>query len=115
MERAARATPATVEDRSSGWWLRIPTAARGGRARCPRMMRRTAVVSPSVRLPREFVTVFAGREPVAIGRAVADDGWTGVFGMVTAPQAKRQGAARMVLAVIAGWAARRALRGSTFR
>ena len=57
-----------------------------------------------VRLPRAFVTVFAGRRPVAIGRAVADDGWTGGFGMVTAPQARRQGGARLVLAAIAGWA-----------
>lgn len=57
-----------------------------------------------VRLPSEYVTVFAGREPVAIGRAVADDGWTGVFGMATAPQARRRGAARLVLAAIAAWA-----------
>ena len=57
-----------------------------------------------VRLSSAFVTVFAGPEPVAIGRAVANDGWTGVFGMVTAPQARRQGAARLVLAAIAGWA-----------
>lgn len=57
-----------------------------------------------VRLPSAYATVFAGREPIAIGRAVADDGWTGVFGMATASAARRQGAARLVLAAIANWA-----------
>ena len=201
LERAARATPAAVEDRSSGWWLRhtdgrawwsgavlahgaadvgrlaeridaaerfyaehratsrfqvcascppgldAMLAERGYRWESPISLRATRFDRPvqpqtvpgfqvrvasgvdqawlavlrsaggpptsaehevrllrRVRLPREFVTVFAGRDPVAIGRAVADDGWTGVFGMITAPQARRQGAARLVLAAIAGWA-----------
>lgn len=57
-----------------------------------------------VRLPSAYVTVFGAGEPVAIGRAVADDGWTGVFGMFTAPMARRRGAASQVLAAITNWA-----------
>ncbi|MFD0856602.1 GNAT family N-acetyltransferase, partial [Actinomadura adrarensis] len=36
--------------------------------------------------------------------AVADDGWTGVFGMATLPLARGSGAARCVLAALAEWA-----------
>lgn len=57
-----------------------------------------------VGLRSAYVTVFADDEPAAIGRAVADDGWTGVFGMATAPWARRRGAARLVLSAIARWA-----------
>jgi GNAT superfamily N-acetyltransferase len=39
-----------------------------------------------------------------VGRAVADTGWAGVFGMATLPQARGRGAARAVLAALAGWA-----------
>lgn len=51
-----------------------------------------------------FVTVFADTEPVGIGRAVADGGWTGVFNMATIPSARRRGVGRSVLSAIAEWA-----------
>lgn len=57
-----------------------------------------------VGLRSAYVTVLADDEPVAIGRAVAEDGWTGVFGMATVPWARRRGAARSVLSAIACWA-----------
>jgi N-acetylglutamate synthase len=41
---------------------------------------------------------------VAVGRAVVDDGWAGVFGMATRPAARGRGAARSVLASLAQWA-----------
>jgi GNAT superfamily N-acetyltransferase len=41
---------------------------------------------------------------VAVGRAVADTGWAGVFGMATLPEARGKGAARHVLAALADWA-----------
>jgi len=44
---------------------------------------------------------------VAVGRAVAEQGWAGVFGMATLPHARGQGAARSVLAALASWAAAR--------
>ncbi|MGZ4594201.1 MAG: GNAT family N-acetyltransferase [Actinomycetes bacterium] len=201
LERAARATPAAVEDRASGWWVRHTDgnawwsgavlahdaaddgrlverieaaerfyAARDAAARfqvcpaCPPDLDRTlagrgyrwdapislqtmdvaapveagpapgldvrvgsgldpgwlAMLSTTggpqtvvenetrllnrVGLPSAYVTVFSDEELVAIGRAVADDGWTGVFSMATAARARRRGAARLVLSAIARWA-----------
>lgn len=51
-----------------------------------------------------YVTVLADSEPVGIGRAVADAGWTGLFSMATAPHARRRGVARLVLTAIESWA-----------
>jgi GNAT superfamily N-acetyltransferase len=39
-----------------------------------------------------------------VGRAVADTGWTGVFGMATLPGVRGRGAARNVLPALADWA-----------
>jgi len=55
--------------------------------------------------PSGYVTVLTGSQPVAVGRAVADNGWAGVFGMATLPHARGQGAATAVLAALARWAA----------
>jgi len=51
-----------------------------------------------------YVTAFDSDQPIAVGRAVADTGWTGVFGMATLPAARRRGAAKRVLSAIADWA-----------
>lgn len=51
-----------------------------------------------------YVTAVSSGKPVAVGRAVADGGWTGAFGMATLPTARRQGAAGAVLVALAGWA-----------
>lgn len=40
----------------------------------------------------------------AVGRAVTETGWTGVFGMATLPGARAGGAATAVLAALARWA-----------
>lgn len=42
---------------------------------------------------------------VALGFAVAERGWAGIFGMGTRPEARRQGAASAVLHTLASWAA----------
>lgn len=57
-----------------------------------------------VAYPRAYVTILAAAEPVGIGRAVADDGWTGVFTTATTPPARRRGIARLTLSTIAHWA-----------
>ncbi|GAA2985629.1 GNAT family N-acetyltransferase [Streptosporangium longisporum] len=57
-----------------------------------------------VEAPSAYASVIAGTEVVAVGRAVADDGWAGVFGMATLPQARGRGASRRVLAALAAWA-----------
>lgn len=55
--------------------------------------------------PSAYVSVELGTETVAVGRAVADSGWAGVFNMATRPEARGKGAAAAVLAALAGWAA----------
>jgi len=54
--------------------------------------------------PRAYATALLSGRPVAVGRAVADTGWVGVFAMATLPDARHQGAARAVLATLADWA-----------
>ncbi|MDO3704933.1 GNAT family N-acetyltransferase [Micromonospora sp. C28SCA-DRY-2] len=58
-----------------------------------------------VALPSGYARALVGDDVVAAGRAVADAGWAGVFGMVTLPGARGRGAARAVLAALAEWAA----------
>jgi GNAT superfamily N-acetyltransferase len=54
--------------------------------------------------PGAYAHAVSGGDVVAVGRAVADAGWAGVFGMATLPEARGKGAARAVLAALAGWA-----------
>lgn len=58
-----------------------------------------------VTAPSCYVTVYLGDRPVSIGRAVAESGWTGVFGMATLPPARGQGAAKAALSALARWGA----------
>ncbi|HEX6683864.1 MAG TPA: GNAT family N-acetyltransferase [Candidatus Limnocylindrales bacterium] len=60
-----------------------------------------------VREPSCYAGVLVGGRVVAVGRAVADTGWAGVFGMATLPEARGRGAARAVLGALADWARRR--------
>lgn len=55
--------------------------------------------------PSGYASVLNGADVIAVGRAVAETGWAGVFGMATLPPARGTGAARQVLAVLARWAA----------
>jgi GNAT superfamily N-acetyltransferase len=52
-----------------------------------------------------YAGVELGAETIAVGRAVADTGWAGVFSMATHPEARGKGAAGAVLAALADWAA----------
>jgi ribosomal protein S18 acetylase RimI-like enzyme len=54
--------------------------------------------------PSAYASVIAGNRVLGVGRAVADRGWAGVFGMATVPEARGRGVARAVLAALAGWA-----------
>jgi GNAT superfamily N-acetyltransferase len=54
-----------------------------------------------------YASAFDGDEVIAVGRAVADTGWAGVFGMATLPAARGRGAARSILAALADWASAR--------
>nr|WP_277349853.1 GNAT family N-acetyltransferase [Planosporangium thailandense] len=57
-----------------------------------------------VEQPCGYARAMLAGEVVAVGRAVADTGWAGVFGMATLPRARGEGAARRVLAALARWA-----------
>lgn len=57
--------------------------------------------------PSAYAYAEVDGQVVAVGRAVAEQGWAGVFGMATLPHARGQGAARSVLAALASWAAMR--------
>ncbi|MCP2259811.1 Acetyltransferase (GNAT) family protein [Streptoalloteichus tenebrarius] len=54
--------------------------------------------------PSGYAHAMIGSEVVAVGRAVIDTGWAGLFGMATLPRARGKGAARSVLAALACWA-----------
>jgi N-acetylglutamate synthase len=51
-----------------------------------------------------YVIAWSGTTPCAVGSAVWDEGWIGVFNMATAAAYRRQGAARAVLRALAAWA-----------
>jgi GNAT superfamily N-acetyltransferase len=52
-----------------------------------------------------YAGVLIGDETVAVGRAVAESGWAGVFSMATLPAARGKGAAGAALGALADWAA----------
>jgi GNAT superfamily N-acetyltransferase len=58
-----------------------------------------------VTAPSAYVSVLSGDGVIAVGRAVTEAGWAGVFGMATLGYARGRGAAREVLTTLAGWAA----------
>jgi GNAT superfamily N-acetyltransferase len=55
--------------------------------------------------PSVYASALSGADVIAVGRAVADTGWAGVFGMATLPSQRGRGAAGQVLAALARWAA----------
>jgi GNAT superfamily N-acetyltransferase len=55
--------------------------------------------------PSAYATIRREGRSLAIGRAVAERGFAGVFGMATLPEARGQGLGTEVLAALAGWAA----------
>lgn len=68
---------------------------------------RTAAYGRSLRaLGPRTVTLQADLDgaPAGVGFAVAERGWTGVFGMATTPARQRRGVATAVLRALAGWA-----------
>jgi GNAT superfamily N-acetyltransferase len=90
-----------LEEHLDADWLHLLMAAQApGADPGPewRLLRR--VDRPSV-----YATAHLSGRPIAVGRAVADTGWTGVFAMATRPDARRLGGASAVLLALADWAA----------
>lgn len=57
-----------------------------------------------VERPCAYAVATVAGEVLSVGRAVADGGWTGVFGMATLPRARGSGAGSNVLVALAHWA-----------
>jgi GNAT superfamily N-acetyltransferase len=90
-----------VDDAPTGAWFETWFAVHGaGGDPGPEwaMLRR-------VNRPSAYVSVLTAAGVAAVGRAVTDAGWAGVFGMATLPDARGRGAATTVLAAVARWAA----------
>jgi GNAT superfamily N-acetyltransferase len=89
-----------LDDRPTGAWFEVWHAANGhggdSRSEWDLLGR--------VERPSAYACAMVGDDVVAVGRAVADTGWAGVFGMATLPEARGKGAARTVLAALADWA-----------
>ncbi|WUH97938.1 GNAT family N-acetyltransferase [Spirillospora sp. NBC_00431] len=98
LERTPGSPRVRVDDHPAPAWFDAWHAVHGGDPRSERNM------LARVKGPSAYVRAMIGDDVVAVGRAVADAGWTGVFSMATIPAARGKGAARAVLAALAGWA-----------
>ena len=87
-----------LEERPTAAWFELWGAVHGGGSRGERELL-GRIGGPCV-----YACAVDGGEVVAVGRAVVDTGWAGVFGMVTLPRARGRGAGRAVLRALAGWA-----------
>ncbi|MFW6690600.1 GNAT family N-acetyltransferase [Streptomyces sp. MAR4 CNX-425] len=96
--RAGERLRVRTGDRPDDAWFGVWHAVHGGDAGAERS-RLDRVAGPSA-----YVRVLDGDAPVAVGRAVADTGWAGVFHLATLPAARGRGAAGRVLGALAGWA-----------
>lgn len=90
-----------VDDRPTRAWFDVWQAVQGHDDGCRDEWEMLARVDQ----PSAYARVMSGDDVIAVGRAVADTGWAGVFGMATLLHARGKGAARAVLAALAEWAA----------
>ncbi|MFC3995706.1 GNAT family N-acetyltransferase [Nocardiopsis sediminis] len=97
-QAAAGATRVRLDDRPVRTWFETAHALHGGDP-CAAWHMLDRVERLCV-----YASALVDGEVVAVGRAVADSGWVGVFGMATAPGARGKGAGRDVLAALADWA-----------
>lgn len=86
-----------VEDRPARAWFETWHVVHGGDARSEWGL------LGRVEQPSAYVSAMSGDDVLAVGRAVVDTGWAGVFSMATLPEARGKGAARDVLAALADW------------
>lgn len=94
-------TPFTVrvdEDPTDGWL----EALRGVHAHIDPEEERARL--KLLGLPAAYASVSLGGKVIAVGRAVVDTGWTGLFALATLPEARGRGAGREVLGALAAWA-----------
>jgi len=87
---------------TAGWWSVAGERSRSAGAE-PRFRALLGRLAGRV----GYALVERAGEPVAAGLGVVDEGWLGVFSMSTRPAHRRRGAARAVLAALAGFALER--------
>lgn len=90
-----------VDERPTRAWFDAWHAVHGGDRRAE------WALLERVGRPTGFARAVRDGEVVAVGRAVVDTGWAGLFGIATLPKARGKGAARAVVAALARWAAAR--------
>lgn len=99
-QRAGDGLRVRVDDRPGGAWSDVWHAVHGpGGGPAAERALLDRVTGPSA-----YARVLDGDATVAVGRAVADTGWAGVFAMATLPAARGRGAGGRVLGALAGWA-----------
>jgi N-acetylglutamate synthase len=84
-----------VDDQPSDAWFATWLAVHGGDPGPERDMLNR------VENPSGYASVMTA---AAVGRAVVETGWAGVFGMATRPEVRGKGAAKEVLSALARWA-----------
>jgi ribosomal protein S18 acetylase RimI-like enzyme len=100
-ETAGNSLRVRLDDEPTDAWFEVWHAVQGhGGDRNTEWAMLGRVPRPSV-----YASVLSGDDVVAVGRAVADHGWAGVFGMATLPHARGRRAGRRVLTALADWAA----------
>ncbi|WP_344666267.1 GNAT family N-acetyltransferase [Catenulispora yoronensis] len=87
-----------LQEQPTREWFDVLHQVVGGDAEAQwKLMRRIAE-------PAAYAGVQLGDQTVAVGRAVAETGWAGVFSMATLPAARGKGAAAAVIGALADWA-----------
>jgi ribosomal protein S18 acetylase RimI-like enzyme len=90
------------ETRTDAW---TETVARF-KAISPRQATTLAAILDHLTSPAYFATVYEGGEPVACGLAVAEDGWAGLFDIVTREDRRGRGHGSDLVRHLLGWARR---------
>ena len=96
----ARSPRVHLRDRPDRAWLQAWGAVQGQHGD----VRAEEELLDRIALPCTYASAVLEEEVVAVGRAVVEAGWAGIFGMATLPRARGRGAARAVLAALADWA-----------
>lgn len=90
----------TLDDAPTSAWLAVLQAAEGWTDESVVLRHRALdLVAPS----HVYATAHMDGSPVGTGRAVAERGWVGVFGMGTLPEARRHGVGRAVMHALLDW------------
>ena len=91
-------------DQPAPRWLEAWARASGHRPGAPELAAR---ILARVRAPSAYALLRVGGDDIAVARGILDGGWLGVDDVVTAPAMRRRGAARLLLAALVSWGARR--------